>query len=247
MQAWDMEPGARVGTRGAVDRPEVADQGRALGDRTRYAIFDQLRRAETPVGVAELTNRFGLHHNAVRQHLAKLRDAGLVVEEKVPRRTPGRPALQYRLSPGAIEQWAATSPHEELSLMLLDLLSSGHTPRQVGLEAGERLAGELSGPTSDPVEVLLGVTRRLGFEPHRTVPPFDADPGSPGGACELVLEHCPFAAGAQLAPHVVCELHRGLAEGVCIATGGLVRVDDLVLHAPHQGGCRLRLSISPVD
>ena len=85
----------------ASARDAATEQARALGDPTRNAIFRYIDAASDPVGVAELTDHFGLNHNAIRQHLAKLRDAGLVVEELAAPSGPGRPPLRYRPSPGA--------------------------------------------------------------------------------------------------------------------------------------------------
>ncbi|MEI2766764.1 MAG: helix-turn-helix domain-containing protein [Dermatophilaceae bacterium] len=211
----------------------VAAQARALGHPSRYAIFDQLRSADRPVGVAELARALPLRPNVIRLHLATLMQADLVVAQAAAPRGRGRPAYRYRLSSGAIERWDDTGPHEELSLMLLDLLQTGHSPREVGQQAGVRLAGALSGSSTDTVDALVGVARRLGFEPQ-TVP-------GGGPVPEVVLARCPFAVGAERAPEVVCELHRGLAEGVCRGTGGPVRVADLVVRAPRDAGCRLVL------
>lgn len=70
---------------------DVRDQGRALGDRTRYAIFETLRDAAGPLTVAQLAAQFTLHPNAIRLHLGKLRDASLVIEETAaPRGRGGR-------------------------------------------------------------------------------------------------------------------------------------------------------------
>ena len=57
----------------------IQREARALGDPTRYRLFRYIADAPRPVGVAELTGYAGLNHNAVRQHLAVLKDAGLVV------------------------------------------------------------------------------------------------------------------------------------------------------------------------
>ena len=43
----------------------------------------------------ELTGYAGLNHNAIRQHLAILKDAGLVTEEAERRDRPGRPRRLY--------------------------------------------------------------------------------------------------------------------------------------------------------
>jgi DNA-binding transcriptional ArsR family regulator len=48
----------------------------ALGDSTRRAIFEALARGEA--GVKELTARFDISQPAVSQHLAALKQAGLV-------------------------------------------------------------------------------------------------------------------------------------------------------------------------
>ena len=47
-------------------------QARALGDPTRHELFRYIVDAGRPVDVVELTEHLGLHHNAIRQHLAKL-------------------------------------------------------------------------------------------------------------------------------------------------------------------------------
>ncbi len=213
---------------------DVRDQGRALGDRTRYAIFETLRDAADPLTVAQLAAQFALHPNAIRLHLGKLRDASLVIEETAAPQGRGRPALLYRVSPGAVERWESATPHEELSLMLLEMLEEGRSPREVGRKAGARLAASLDrSGRADPVDLLVGVTRQLGFEPR--LPAASAPRGEDE---EIVLHRCPFAVGAERAPQIVCELHRGLAEGVW--AGSDLQVTDLVVRNPHQAGCRLR-------
>ncbi|MFV0460625.1 MAG: helix-turn-helix transcriptional regulator [Actinomycetales bacterium] len=212
----------------------VLAQGRALGDPTRHAIFEHLARRGQQVEVRELTEEFGLHHSAVRAHLAKLRDAGLIVEEPSRRTGPGRPARAYRLTPGAIERWSHSVPYEELTQMLLELLAGGEPAQEVGRRFGRRLAQEVSGSPDDAVDAVEGVTRRLGFDIRRTGRPDD-------DRVELVLANCPFAQAAERSPEIVCGLHRGVASGVCEGTGGHYRVTDLVIGNPSTGGCRLDL------
>ena len=57
-----------------------ADALDALGDPTRRAIFEQLRRRPTSVG--ELAAGLPVSRPAVSQHLRVLKDAGLVVETR---------------------------------------------------------------------------------------------------------------------------------------------------------------------
>lgn len=75
-------------------------EARALGDATRYRLFRYIVEAPRPVGVGELTRHVSLNHNAVRQHLSVLKEAGLVIEETEARDRPGRPRLLYRQHPG---------------------------------------------------------------------------------------------------------------------------------------------------
>ncbi len=217
----------------SVDQVLLA-QSRALGDPTRHAVFAYVRDAKNPVGVAELTGHFGLNHNAVRQHLAKLRDAGLVIEERSAPAGPGRPPLRYRPTLGAVERWGGAGAHEELAMMLLELLGGGVTSREVGRRAGRRFAADHR-PAGDVVEVLEAVARRLGFEPRTEE--------RPGGA-DVVLERCPFLGPATEAPGIVCDLHRGIAEGIADSVGGAV-VSDLVVRPPRRAGCRIQVSAVP--
>lgn len=63
----------------------------ALADPSRRAIFESLTRGEA--AVKELTERFDLTQPAISQHLATLRDAGLVNNRK-----EGR-CVYYRVDP----------------------------------------------------------------------------------------------------------------------------------------------------
>lgn len=63
----------------------------ALADPSRRAIFESLTRGEA--GVKDLTARFDISQPAVSQHLAALRDAGLVNGRREGRR------VFYRVEP----------------------------------------------------------------------------------------------------------------------------------------------------
>lgn len=68
---------------------------RALADPSRRAIFEVLAREEAPV--KELTARFDLTQPAVSQHLAVLKDAGLVRGRRAGRQ------VFYRVDPRGLE------------------------------------------------------------------------------------------------------------------------------------------------
>jgi predicted ArsR family transcriptional regulator len=209
---------------------EVQQEARALGDPTRHRLFRYLAEASAPVGVAELTDFVGLNHNAVRQHLAVLKEAGLVIEEVEQRSKPGRPRLLYRLSPEVAGRWGTSGAYAWLSALLADAVRRRLEPRQVGRQEGHRRAAELAG-SGEPVRLLELELERRGFRPMRL---------ERGRTIELVLGRCPFADVAESDPGTVCQLHLGLAEGLAEGLGG-VDVEGLDPKDPRRAGCRLTL------
>ena len=90
-------------------------QARALGDPTRHKVFRAIVDGDAPLDVAHLTAEFGLNHNAIRQHLAKLVAADLVEETVAAPSGRGRPRLQYTVAPGAESRWGVTGPYESFA------------------------------------------------------------------------------------------------------------------------------------
>src|SRR3954469_6436072 len=74
---------------------------KALGDETRFSMYQELAGSTAALTATELADRLGLHANTVRLHLERMREAGLVDVEPVHRGTGGRPQHVYRLSSGA--------------------------------------------------------------------------------------------------------------------------------------------------
>ncbi len=207
---------------------ELQREARALGDATRHRLFRYIAEAQEPVGVAELTDFVQLNHNAVRQHLAVLKDAGLVVEEIEQRSRPGRPRLLYRLAPETAGRWGTPGAYAWLAGLLSDAVRRHLEPRQVGRLEGHRRGAELAG-SGEPVLLLESEMERRGFRPRRT---------ERGRKVEFVLGRCPFADVAGSDPDTVCQLHLGLAEGLAEGVGGL-EVERLVAKNPRRAGCRL--------
>lgn len=206
----------------------LQEQARALGDPTRHRIFRYVADADRAVDVPELTGHFGLNHNAVRQHLAKLVEAGLVAEGKARPAGPGRPRLTYELAPAADGRWGVTGPYETLSLWLAEVIRSGDSPYEVGRRVGREHASA-SAPSADPVALLTEEMARFGFEPTVT---------RRGRTVDVTLGSCPFVTTALADPGTVCDLHHGMARGIAECTEGLV-VDDLVPKDPRRAHCRL--------
>ncbi len=206
----------------------LQQEARALGDPTRYRIFRYIADAERPVSIAELTDFVQLNHNAVRQHLAVLRESHMVVAETEERSRPGRPRLLYRLHPEVSDRWVATGSYSWLAGLLASAVRRKQEPRQIGRQEGHRRAAALSG-TGDGVDLFEEELARRGFRPTRL---------EKGRHVVFVLERCPFADVAGGDPDTVCQLHLGLAEGLAEGIGGL-EVERLVAKNPRRAGCRL--------
>jgi predicted ArsR family transcriptional regulator len=208
----------------------LQEQARALGDPTRHAIFRFLAQAGRRVGVAELTEQFTFNHNAIRQHLAKLVAAGLVLESKEASTGRGRPRLVYELDPAADGQWGTTGPYERLSRMLVEVIRTGLEPEEVG----QRAAGQfrVPSPSGDIVNDVRSAMARQGFEPEVVETRHGAD---------VVLHDCPFATAALGDRKTVCSLHLGIADGLVAGTDASVQ--ELVAQDPRGAGCIIRLRL----
>jgi len=217
--------------------PSLQEQARALGDPTRHRIFRDVADAESPVTVAELVDRHGLNHNAIRQHLAKLVAAGLLVEATAPPSGPGRPRLLFRPAPDIDSRWGVTGPYERLSRMLAEVIRSGRSPREVGRDAGRRRAGAGTVP-ADAVARVHDAMAHDGFDPETRA--------TPDGA-EVVLRRCPFESTAAADPGTVCALHLGMVEGVVGDADAVGRI-ELVARDPRVGPCSVLLErAGPAD
>jgi predicted ArsR family transcriptional regulator len=214
---------------------DLQRQARALGDPTRHDVFRYLVDAGHPVDVAELTAHIGLHHNAIRQHLAKLVDAGLVTESTAPPVGRGRPRLCYTVDASADSRWGATGPYERLSLLLSEVIRTGESPVEVGRRAGRAVRAVADRTDGDGrADALVAEMARQGFAPTAE---------RHGDRLDVVLANCPFETTALADPDTVCGLHLGLALGAAESLGGLV-VDELIRRDPRRANCRLRCHVT---
>lgn len=211
----------------------LQQQARALGDPTRHRIFRYIADARRPVTIAELTDHLGFNHNAIRQHLAKLAAAGLIVGQTVPAGGRGRPRLVYEVAAGVDSGWGVSGPYERLSRMLAEIVSSGESPVTIGRRVGQGLASP-SETADGTVADITSVMARQGFEPEVR---------RQGRRAVVTLLNCPFREVALEHPDTVCALHLGIAEGLADA-GGDVTVDELVVKNPRRAGCRLHLRLA---
>lgn len=212
----------------------LQEQAKALGDPTRHAIFRHMADAGRAVDIAELNEHVPFTHNAIRQHLAKLVAADLVIEAHAPPSGRGRPRLIYEINPAVEGQWGTTGPYERLSQLLTEVISTGLSPEEVGRRAADRF--RVPSPSGDLVADVTAAMARQGFDPE--VRPLR-------GGAEIVLHNCPFASTALTDRHTICALHLGIAEGLTDSAAGVV--SELVAHDPSKAGCKLRIRLTVDD
>lgn len=198
---------------------------KALGDETRYAMYEELARSTAALSANDLAEALGIHANTVRLHLDRLREVGLVDVEAVHRGTVGRPQHLYFLSAGAPGLGFDPPAHALLAGLLAALAErvgadgaeAAGTGRVWGAETGKRTRSRSC------LGALEAELAKLGFEPA-----LEAD--SATGRIEFL--HCPFRELAEAYPELVCNLHRGLCEGVVDAVGGGTVEEFATLYDP---------------
>jgi predicted ArsR family transcriptional regulator len=195
---------------------------KALADETRYAVYRELSTSTRALSAQDLADRLGVHANTVRLHLERLREVGIIDVEAVRRGRVGRPQHLYFLADGAPGIGFDPPAHALLAGLLASLAERvGADPadaadagRAWGVEVGMRTR------TRSCVRALEQELQRLGFEP--AVGPGD---GTSEGSVRIEFLHCPFRELAEAYPELVCNLHRGLCEGV-VEQSGTGRVDE---------------------
>ena len=207
---------------------------KALGDETRFSMYQELAASTAPLTATQLADRLGIHANTVRIHLERLRDAGLVDVEPVHRGTVGRPQHVYTLAPGApglgfdppsytLLSGLLASLAERLGADADDARAAGHA---WGEEAGRRTRSKSC------VKALGAELERLGFDPSIE---------QHGSVTEIAFLHCPFRELAEAYPELVCSLHRGISEGMVDTVGGGRVTDFATLY--DRDPCRVSVSV----
>jgi predicted ArsR family transcriptional regulator len=183
---------------------------KALGDETRLAMYRELAAATQPLTAHDLSDRLGLHANTVRLHLERLRDASLVDVGVVRRGTVGRPQHVYSLAPGApslgLEPPASTVLGGLLAALAERSGASGDDAAAIGHGFGAKALRRTRSRSC--LQSLHTEMSRLGFEPAT----------EPDGT--MAFLRCPFRELAEAYPELVCNLHRGICEGVVETAGG---------------------------
>jgi predicted ArsR family transcriptional regulator len=207
---------------------------KALGDETRFSMYQELASSTNALTAGELAERLGLHANTVRLHLERLREAGLVEVEPVHRGTVGRPQHVYSLVPGAPGLGFDPPSYTLLAGLLATLAErvgadaedAAAAGRAWGVDAGTRTRSRSC------VKALTSEMDRLGFDPSAQLV---------SGGTDIAFLHCPFRELAEAYPELVCNLHRGICEGVVDAVGGGIVSEFGTLY--DRDPCRVTVSV----
>lgn len=169
-----------------------------------------------PVTIAELSAKTGRHPNSVRELMATLLRAGQVQRHKTHAPARGRPAWAYVASTPAEPDFPTQLA--ELSAALSTVLvrvSSDPEPEAyaIGVEWAREYGEAHPGPAAGelPLTWLAERMSELGYDPRAV----DGE--------RLELDSCPLRVGGG-APHpLVCQMHRGLVDGLLGRAGSVVK------------------------
>jgi predicted ArsR family transcriptional regulator len=190
--------------------------GGALGDATRFAIYEHVVKAPEPISAGETGAVFGLHRTVARSHLERLAKAGLLVVGTRHNPRGGRPAKVYAPSSARLDIQLPPRRYEALSAMLVRLAakldgSSASLAEQIGYECGREVAAGLPGDRSagdggPDLEDIASYLRDMGCAPRIAV--------RDDRTVVVELGNCPYLEVAGDHPGVVCSLSGGMLCGL---------------------------------
>ena len=205
--------------------------------RSQQAVLDALRDQPDLVEMEALARYLGRHPNTLRDHLAALLGADLVVRYKAPSEGRGRPRWRYGAAgPAEVDENA-----EFAAALAWRVAHREPDPLAATREVARRWA--------DDVITRLGLTRRQTPRAGREQVVFALDelgyaPRADDRVDVVELTRCPMLQVASDVPEVVCTVHVGLAEELLGASGAdPTRVTLKPFASP--GVCTLRLLTPP--
>jgi predicted ArsR family transcriptional regulator len=205
----------------------LPEPGQHTADR-RGQVLRLLRDAGSPMAIAGIAERLGIHVNTARFHLESLVSDGRVERTTADSRNPGRPPQLFQ----AARRMDPKGPRHfrVLAEVLAEVLATDPDPSSRVL-AGGRLWGRHQASTvtnatatdeapeaGESVERLMRLLDALGFAPKRP---------AGGGPPQIALRNCPFFELAVSRSDVVCTVHLGLMQGAMQAWASPITVDRL--------------------
>jgi predicted ArsR family transcriptional regulator len=176
----------------------------AIAHPVRLRVLQHLTETDA-ASIPDLAQAAGVHENTVRAHISALEEAGLLVSESRAPAGPGRPGIQYRLTP---EGDRVDQEFMGMGELLAAVVSRAGVDREqlheVGKDWGRYLVGR---PGTHPIEERIpDVLNRLGFQAAVV-----------DGEVRLTGCPCPLLAADD--PYMICALASGVIDGVLLACG----------------------------
>jgi predicted ArsR family transcriptional regulator len=188
---------------------------------------------DQPVSIAAVAAELDLHVNTAREHLDRLVSSGLARRSRLAPAGRGRPGWGYTPSP---RRSPAAAEYVTLARVLADhVAEQGGDVRSdmitLGRRWGHSLADTDPGAEESADETVIRFLGDLGFDP-------DVSAQTP--SVRVRLRRCPILEVAKQRPEVVCQVHRGIVEGVLEAKHA---PRDVSLQAfAEPGACLLHLT-----
>lgn len=200
---------------------------KVLADGSRYAVYQEVARGDEPLSTTAIAARLQLHPNTVRLHLEKLREVGLLEVSTDRHGSVGRPQHRWTVAPRAPSLGLEPSGFRLLAHLLAELAAQRSDDPAGAAAVGRRQglatsSGRPAGGEAPRVACLRAVMDELadlGFDPALDDgAALDQGAGLDQqvacGLASISFTRCPFRELAVLYPDLVCELHRGITEGI---------------------------------
>lgn len=207
-----------------MDLP-AAPEHDLLAEPIRARLLRALADLRRPATTQELASLVGRHPNSVRVQLARLAAAGLL-ESRTVSQARGRPRHEWAVAalarPGGERPQAYGQLAEWLSRAI------GRTGRMADIEAGGREIGHEIAPDGEGPDAMHDALSALGFAPR-------AEPLAEG--VRYVLGNCPYRDAVAQNREAVCNLHRGITQGLLDRLDPKARLAGFVAKDPYEAGC----------
>lgn len=193
------------------------------------------------ITINDAAEHLGGHPNSARQHLDALAALKLLTAADIQSDRPGRRPRGYTLT--ALGRQALGAGRMDETRDLADvfasyLIATGSGPEQaqeIGRAWGTKRADELGdGESREALDAVMEVLDILGFDPST----MHTEQGD-----AVILRTCPLLDMAHGSPEFVCNIHRGLIDGVLRRIGAREGVELLPFSEPD--GCTLKLTPPP--
>lgn len=213
-----------------------AEAENALAQPTRARLFSLLSDLRRAAPTDELAELLGRHPNGVRQHLERLRDAGLV-SSKLERRGRGRPRDLWSISPNAEPGGRHPTAYAELSRWLTLAIDGGPVEPEAIEARGHQIGLDLidaGGDATDREARFHDALSAMGFQPQRQ--------SQDSEQVTYCLGNCPYRDAVHERQAVICGLHRGITSGMVTTIAPDSELAAFEVKDPDRAGCVITIA-----